>query len=238
MGRIRGYSNPFGKVLLAVLLHLPLAPLPAQDRPPQTPPAQQTPPAAQQPPESIFKEPLKIEASTVVASVPPVKVLEDTVVYNAAAYQVAEDAALEDLLRKIPGLEVDGNRVTLNGRAVEKILVNGKLYFGGDVAAGLKNIQADMVDQLRAYEMPSDFARISGIDDGEEVPGFAHGRRRHVRPLPRPAQCRQDHGAGPDLADREHPQHAPRPFPLQRHDEPARDRRERRSGLPQCRRFL
>ena len=178
MGRIRGYSNPFGKVLLAVLLHLPLAPLPAQDRPPQTPPAkqtqtppaQQTPPAAQQPPESIFKEPLKLEASTVVASVPPVKVLEDTVVYNAAAYQVAEDAALEDLLRKIPGLEVDGNRVTLNGRAVEKILVNGKLYFGGDVAAGLKNIQADMVDQLRAYEMPSDFARISGIDDGEEVP--------------------------------------------------------------------
>ena len=160
MGRIRGYSNPFGKVLLAVLLHLPLAPLPAQDRPPQTPPAQQsqtppaqqsqtppakqtqtppaqqTPPAAQQPPESIFKEPLKLEASTVVASVPPVKVLEDTVVYNAAAYQVAEDAALEDLLRKIPGLEVDGNRVTLNGRAVEKILVNGKLYFGGDVAAG------------------------------------------------------------------------------------------------------
>ena len=121
MGRIRGYSNPFGKVLLAVLLHLPLAPLPAQDRPPQTPPAkqtqtppaQQTPPAAQQPPESIFKEPLKLEASTVVASVPPVKVLEDTVVYNAAAYQVAEDAALEDLLRKIPGLEVDGNRVTL-----------------------------------------------------------------------------------------------------------------------------
>ena len=178
MGRIRGYSNPFGKVLLAVLLHLQLAPLPAQDRPPQTPPAQQaqtppaqqTPPAAQQPPESIFKEPLRIEASTVVATAPPVKVVEDTVVYNAAAFHLAEDAALEDLLRKIPGLEVDGNKVTLNGRTVEKILVNGKLYFGGDVAAGLKNIQADMVDQLRAYEMPSDFARISGIDDGEEVP--------------------------------------------------------------------
>lgn len=122
------------------------------------------------PPESIFKEPLKIEASTVTATVPPVTVVEDTVVYNAAAFHVAEDAALEDLLKRIPGLEVDGRRVTLNGRPVEKLLINGQLYFGGDVAAGLKNIQADMVEQVRAYEMLSDFARLSGVDDGEEVP--------------------------------------------------------------------
>lgn len=111
-----------------------------------------------------------LASSTVVAKAAPVVVVADTVVYNAAAYNVAEDASLGDLLNKIPGLEVDGKTVTLNGRTVKKLRVNGKRFFGGDVRTGLDNLTADMVQSLKTYEEESEFTRISGIDDGEREP--------------------------------------------------------------------
>ena len=112
-----------------------------------------------------------IKAATVVEKAPPMSVVADTVVINPAAFIVEDDADLAALLDKIPGIEVDerGN-VTLNGRPVTQLLVNGKKFFGGDVKTGLKNIPARMLDQIRAYDRPSDFSRITGIDDGEEEP--------------------------------------------------------------------
>ena len=112
-----------------------------------------------------------LKAAVVAAKVEPVTVVGDTVVYNAAAYRVAEDASLDELLKKIPGLEISpSGSVTLQGKTVKQILINGKRYFGGDVKTGLKNLQADMVENIRAYERPSDFSRLTGIDDGEEEP--------------------------------------------------------------------
>lgn len=111
-----------------------------------------------------------LASSSVVAKAPPVVVVQDTVVYNAAAYNVAEDASLGDLLDKIPGLEVSGNTVTLNGRKVTHLKINGKKFFGGDVRTGITNLTADMVQNLKTYEEVSDFTRISGIDDGEREP--------------------------------------------------------------------
>lgn len=112
-----------------------------------------------------------LKASVVAAKVEPITIVEDTVVYNAAAYRVPEDAMLDELLKKIPGLEIDASgNVTLQGKQVKQILVNGKRYFGGDVKTGLKNLQANMVENIRAYERQSDFSRITGIEDGEEEP--------------------------------------------------------------------
>lgn len=111
-----------------------------------------------------------LESAMVTAKAPPVTVIEDTVVYNAAAYRVAEDATLGELLKKIPGLEVSGGTVTLHGKEVKELLVGGKRFFGGDVKTGLKNLTADMVENIRAYERESDMARLTGVDDGEEVP--------------------------------------------------------------------
>ena len=111
-----------------------------------------------------------LEAATVAARVQPVTVVADTVVFNPAAYRLPEDASLADLLKKIPGLEVNGGSVTLYGKPVNELRIDGKLFFGGDVRAGLENLTADMVDKIHAYERESDFTQASGVDDGELIP--------------------------------------------------------------------
>lgn len=121
-----------------------------------------------QDPEMVVTEPLV--ASVVVADAPLVKTMGDTVQFNPSALILEEDAVLEDILKKIPGMEVEGGVVTLYGRKVEKLLVEGRLYFGGDILTGLRNIQGDSVESIKAYVRPNDFARAAGIDDGEDEP--------------------------------------------------------------------
>ena len=119
----------------------------------------------------LAREPVSLEAAVVSAKAEPVTVKEDTVIYNAAAFKVPEDADLDELLKKIPGLEVDGSGgVSLHGRPITQLLVNGKKYFGGDVKTGLKNIPAEMVENIKAYDRPTEQARLSGVDDGESEP--------------------------------------------------------------------
>ncbi|MBO4446793.1 MAG: outer membrane beta-barrel protein [Bacteroidales bacterium] len=114
---------------------------------------------------------IALKTATVTEKAPPMSVVADTLVYNPSAFIVDDDADLAQLLDRIPGIEVDGRGgVMLNGRPVRELLVNGKRFFSGDVKAGLKNIQARMLEKIKAYERPSDFARITGIDDGEEEP--------------------------------------------------------------------
>jgi len=111
-----------------------------------------------------------LESSRVVAQAPVVTVVADTVVYNPEAFRLDDDAMLEDLLKKIPGLEIKGETITLQGRPISELLVNGERFFAGNVRTGLQSLSADMVDKINAYERESDFTRITGIDDGEEVP--------------------------------------------------------------------
>ena len=122
------------------------------------------------PSKSMTSNTQTIDASNVTAKAPSVSVVGDTLVFSASVYRLAEDASLEDLLRKIPGIEVNGNVVTLYGKQISELRVNGKRYFGGDVASGLQNLPADMIDRVGAYERESDFARLTGVDDGELVP--------------------------------------------------------------------
>lgn len=121
---------------------------------------------------SLAQDPgaIELEPSVVVAAPIPVRTVGDTLIFNPAAYNTEDDAMLEDLIKRIPGLEFDGTTLTLYGRKVEKLLMNGNLYFGGNIAVGLRNISAESIENLSAYERPSDFARISGIDDGEMEP--------------------------------------------------------------------
>lgn len=119
----------------------------------------------------LAREAVNMDASVITAKADPITVKADTVIYNAAAFNVSEDADLDELLKKIPGLEVDGNgNVSLHGRAITQLMVNGKRYFGGNVKTGLKNIPAAMVDNIKAYERPSEQARLVGVEDGESEP--------------------------------------------------------------------
>ena len=112
---------------------------------------------------------IMLKEAVVTAEAPPVTVSGDTLGYNASAYRTPEGAALEELVRKIPGAEVDDDgNVKLNGKNISKLLVDGKEFFGGDVKTGLRNLPADMVERINAYDRQSDNARITGIDDGEE----------------------------------------------------------------------
>ncbi|MDE6685288.1 MAG: carboxypeptidase-like regulatory domain-containing protein, partial [Duncaniella sp.] len=106
---------------------------------------------------------------SVVAVKTPIKVMEDTVEYNADSYHTQPNAVVEDLLKRLPGVEVDSDgKITAHGKSISKILVNGKEFFSDDPEVASKNLPADMVDKLQVVDRKSDMARLTGVDDGED----------------------------------------------------------------------
>lgn len=98
-----------------------------------------------------------------------IKVMEDTIEYNADSYKTPPNAVVEDLLKRLPGVEVDSEgKITAGGKEVTKILVDGKEFFADDPKVASKNLPVDMVDKLQVVDRKSDLARLTGIDDGEE----------------------------------------------------------------------
>ncbi len=99
----------------------------------------------------------------------PVKVMEDTIEFAADAYKTAPNAVVEDLLKRLPGVEVGSDgKITSNGKEVTKILVDGKEFFSDDPKVASKNLPVNMIDKLQVVDRKSDLARITGVDDGEE----------------------------------------------------------------------
>ena len=110
-----------------------------------------------------------MKEANVVARLAQVEMKADTFVYNADAYRLPEGAALEDLVKKLPGAEVDEDgKITINGKEVKKIMVDGKEFFGNDTKMSMKNLPTKMINKIKAYDKKSDYSRITGIDDGEE----------------------------------------------------------------------
>ena len=107
--------------------------------------------------------------AVVTARAVEVQVKNDTVEYNAESYKVAEGSMLEDLLKKMPGVEVSSEgKVTVNGKEIKKILVDGKEFFSDDPKVASKNLPAKLVDKVQTYEKKSDVALMTGFDDGNE----------------------------------------------------------------------
>ncbi len=112
---------------------------------------------------------LMLGEAQVVGVRTPVKVMQDTVEYNADAYRTQPNAVVEDLLKRLPGVEVDSEgKITANGKSVTKILIDGKEFFADDPTVASRNLPVDMVDKLQVVDRKSDLARITGVDDGEE----------------------------------------------------------------------
>ncbi|PZF74049.1 outer membrane beta-barrel protein [Taibaiella soli] len=97
----------------------------------------------------------------------PVRVKGDTLEYNASSFKVKPDGVVEDLLRKLPGIQVDkdGNIKSM-GKDVKKVLVDGKEFFNDDPLLATKNLPADAIDKVQAFEKRSDGSLFTGIDDG------------------------------------------------------------------------
>ncbi len=118
---------------------------------------------------TLASDAIMLKEAVVVAEAPQVTVKEDTLLYNSSAYRTPQGAMLEELVKKLPGAEIDDDgNLKIYGKEVKKIMVKGKEFFGGDVKTGLKNLPVDMIDNLKTYDKKSDMARITGIDDGEE----------------------------------------------------------------------
>jgi hypothetical protein len=106
---------------------------------------------------------------TVTARRPPVVINGDSVEFNSENFKTAPNAVVEDLLKKMPGMEVDkSGGITVNGKKVTKVFVNGKEFFTGDPVMATKNLPADAVDKIQVYDRKSDQAMFTGIDDGTE----------------------------------------------------------------------
>ncbi|MDR3695255.1 outer membrane beta-barrel family protein [Mucilaginibacter sp.] len=98
------------------------------------------------------------------------KIKGDTTEYNAGAFKVQPNAKVEDLLKQLPGIEVDKDgKITAQGQTVNKVLVDGEEFFGDDPTLVTKNIRADMVDKVQLYDKKSDQATFTGIDDGQKT---------------------------------------------------------------------
>lgn len=98
-----------------------------------------------------------------------IKVMEDTIEFNADSYKTQPNAVVQDLLKRLPGVEVDTDgKITANGKSVTKILVDGKEFFSDDPKVASQSLPVDMVDKLQVVDRKSDLARMTGVDDGEE----------------------------------------------------------------------
>ncbi len=106
---------------------------------------------------------------TATAQALKVTLVKDTFVYNSAAYSPPEGSVIEELVKLLPGASVDdeGN-VTINGKTVNKIKMDGKEFMTGDTKTALKNLPVSIVEKVKAYNEKSDRERITGIADGDE----------------------------------------------------------------------
>lgn len=92
----------------------------------------------------------------------------DTLEYNASAFKTAENAVVEDLLKRMPGVEISSEgKITVNGQEIKKVRVDGKKFFGDDVEMTTKNLTADMIDKIQVLEQKSDMAQLTGFEDGD-----------------------------------------------------------------------
>jgi len=110
-----------------------------------------------------------LSETVVTAKAAEITVKGDTLEYNADSYKVTESAVVEDLLKKMPGVEIDSEgKITVNGKEIKKILVDGEEFFSDDPKVASKNLPAKMVDKLQVLERRTEQAQMTGFDDGEE----------------------------------------------------------------------
>lgn len=110
----------------------------------------------------------ELEAIEIAADRAPVRVNRDTIEFTAGAFKTKQNAVVEDLLKKLPGVEVDNDgNITAQGEQVRRVTVDGKTFFGNDPKIATKNLPADAVDKVQVFDKKSDQTAFSGIDDGQ-----------------------------------------------------------------------
>lgn len=123
-----------------------------------------------------------LDEAVITGTVPKVVMVEDTFVYNSAAYKTPEGSTLDALVERLPGAKVDDNgNITLNGKEVTKILVDGREFMPGNMKEALESLPVSIVDKIKAYDEKSEMAKLTGIDDGEERTVIDFGVKKEMK---------------------------------------------------------
>ncbi len=110
-----------------------------------------------------------LDAASVSAVGNPIVVKKDTIEYTASSFKTSDNDMLEELLKKLPGVEVEADgSITANGETITKIMIDGKSFFLDDPQLASKNIPAKLIEKVKVVEKKSDQALFTGIDDGDE----------------------------------------------------------------------
>ena len=110
-----------------------------------------------------------LDAASVSAVGNPIVVKKDTIEYSASSFKTSDNDMLEELLKKLPGVEVEADgSITANGETITKIMIDGKSFFLDDPQLASKNIPAKLIEKVKVVEKKSDQALFTGIDDGDE----------------------------------------------------------------------
>lgn len=106
----------------------------------------------------------------VVGQASPVTIKKDTVQFSAGAFKVRPGASVEELLRRIPGIEVDADgNITYNGEAIERVELDGRDFFSSDPTMATRNLPADLIKNVQVVDKKSEQSRLTGMDDGEKT---------------------------------------------------------------------
>jgi Outer membrane protein beta-barrel family/Carboxypeptidase regulatory-like domain len=110
----------------------------------------------------------KLLQDVIIKSGSAIRIKGDTTIYTADSFRVSANANVEELLKKLPGIQVDKNgEIKAMGEKVTKVLVDGEEFFGDDPGMAVKNLRADAVKEVQVFDKKSDQAEFTGIDDGD-----------------------------------------------------------------------
>lgn len=115
----------------------------------------------------LYSADTQLKEAVVVGKQPGVMVNNDTLEYSPTAFRTTKNAVIEDLLKKLPGVEIDEEgKILVNGQEITQVMVDGKEFFGNDPKVATKNLPVDMIERLQVVEKKSDMEELTGIDDG------------------------------------------------------------------------
>ncbi len=118
----------------------------------------------------IYLVPQAHELETVIVQTSPIVIKKDTVEYSAGSFATKPNATAEDLLKKLPGVDVDKTgTIKAQGETVQRVLVNGKRFFGDDPRMATQNLPSDVIEKIQVFDDQSDQSAFTGFDDGNRV---------------------------------------------------------------------
>lgn len=116
---------------------------------------------------AMTPKPVNLDGVQVIGEYVPMQIKKDTIEFNARAFKTKPDAVVEDLLKKLPGIQIDrSGNIKAMGEDVSKVLVDGKEFFGADPKVATRNLPAESLEKVQVFDKKSEEAEFTGIDDG------------------------------------------------------------------------